>query len=87
MKAIANLRKAHRALVARVFGTREEHPKLFKTQTSAMFRHSEIEALPTRKLRAPMDLDPTSPTFGKFYFTAGYDPAGNPEGLPLAPPP
>jgi hypothetical protein len=78
-EAIHSLRQANARQAARAIGQDPVHP----TTTLGVQRQgydASILALPADPEPSPIlqDLDPTSPTFGLFYFMVSYDKPGDP---------
>jgi hypothetical protein len=70
-------------VVSRLFGQPTQR-KFLTNQAKQSVSHTELAQLPARPLSGIQDLDPASPTFGKFWYLAGYDEIGDPNH-PLGP--
>lgn len=86
MRSLRTLKVAVLTLVARMFATRIASPRMLLGQRRTEGHHNEIKAMPTKPGLSLQQLDSGGSGFLKFYFTEGYDPAGNPDDLPLRPP-
>lgn len=78
MRLIENYADALARLVAKRSGAKSTKvaPQGKGVQAAGKLSHSEIQSLPEDILKPIQDIDPLSPTFGEFYYMAGYDPIG-----------
>lgn len=84
MHSIDLIRKINARVIASLVGLGQKNPRTLDSQRALQSVIGQIGTLPTKIGGVPaQDLDPTSPTFGKFYFIPDYDPPSNPDGLPF----
>lgn len=83
MTGISIKRTSVMSVTARFFGLPNRR-KFTVTQAKETLSHSDITKLEASITSPIQDTDPGSPTFGKFYYLAGYDAIGDPNH-PLAP--
>ena len=77
MRAISNLRNSIKALAQASLGLHKSTPRYYAGQASSQIFSNQVLNYPALGNITPIqDLNPTSPTFGKLYFMAGYSVVG-----------
>ena len=77
MRLIEQYLKTVTAAIASATGVKAKgSPKGTGGASATANLHSQINALPEEMCKPIQDMNPASPTFGKFYFMAGYDDIG-----------